>query len=55
MWPSPRPQIRLDPAEHSAFRWLPRAEASRLASSYTNRFAIERFVPDDSEDDDAGS
>jgi dATP pyrophosphohydrolase len=45
MYPRLRPEIRLDPAEHSAFCWLPRAEAWHLARSYTNRFAIERFVP----------
>lgn len=55
MYPGPRPEIRLDPAEHSAFRWLPRAEAWRLARSYTNRFAIERFVPSSSKGDDAGT
>jgi len=54
MWPGSRPEIRLNPAEHSAFLWLPRTDAWRLASSYTNRFAIERFVPA-AEDDAAGA
>jgi len=37
---------RLNPAEHGAFRWLPRAEALRRVSSWSNREAIERLVPD---------
>ena len=36
--------IRLNPAEHQAFAWLPRAEALRRASSWTNRAAIERLT-----------
>ncbi len=32
--------IRLDPAEHLEYRWLPRERAARLASSWTNRDAI---------------
>lgn len=32
--------IRLDPAEHSAWRWLPLARAIRLAWSWTNREAM---------------
>ena len=41
--PKPRPP-RLNPAEHSAYRWLPKAEAIALASSWTNRDAIRRLV-----------
>ncbi|MEJ2644891.1 MAG: dihydroneopterin triphosphate diphosphatase [Gammaproteobacteria bacterium] len=40
-----RPAIRLSPREHSDLRWLPRAAAARLASSYTNREAILQCVP----------
>lgn len=36
--------IRLDPDEHSEYRWLPRDEAVKLASSATDRDAIARFV-----------
>lgn len=43
--PERRP-VTIDPAEHRRFRWASRATALRLASSYTNRDAIERFVPD---------
>jgi 8-oxo-dGTP pyrophosphatase MutT (NUDIX family) len=39
-----RGPVRLNPAEHSAYRWLPRAEAARRASSYTNRDAILQFA-----------
>lgn len=37
---SARPAIRLDPAEHRECRWLDRASAAALATSYTNRDAI---------------
>jgi dATP pyrophosphohydrolase len=37
--------IRLDPREHMAYRWLPHAEAAALASSSTNREAILDYVP----------
>lgn len=37
--------VRLNPAEHRAVRWLGRAEAVRLASSWTNRIAIGAYVP----------
>lgn len=40
----PQPQaIRLNPAEHLEFRWLPLAEAVALASSYTNRDALRQL------------
>lgn len=42
--PARRP-VRLNPAEHCAVRWLGRAEAVRLASSWTNRIAIGAYVP----------
>jgi len=41
--------IRLDPAEHLEFRWLPKQEAARLATSHTNRDAILAWVPDPEE------
>jgi dihydroneopterin triphosphate diphosphatase len=37
--------VRLNPHEHCAYRWLPRAAAARLATSWTNREALLRFVP----------
>ena len=37
-------EIRINPAEHSAYRWLPRDEAAALASSSTNKDAILEFV-----------
>jgi dATP pyrophosphohydrolase len=40
-----RPAVTLNPQEHSSYRWLPRAEAAGLASSWTNRDALLRFVP----------
>lgn len=40
-----RPEIRLNPKEHRAYRWLPRATAAAQASSRTNRDAILAFVP----------
>ncbi len=36
--------IRLDPSEHLEYRWLPREEAARLASSHTDREAILKLV-----------
>jgi len=36
--------IRLDPAEHVEYRWLPREEAARLSSSHTDREAILKLV-----------
>ncbi|HEB97661.1 MAG TPA: dihydroneopterin triphosphate diphosphatase [Sedimenticola thiotaurini] len=35
--------IRLNPDEHREYRWLPRQRAARLASSWTNREAIQRL------------
>ena len=37
--------VRMDPAEHVRFAWLPRAEALERATSHTNRAAIERVPP----------
>lgn len=39
-WP-----IRLNPQEHSEYLWLSRQEAAAKATSWTNREAIQRFVP----------
>lgn len=41
-----RPEIRLNPDEHRAYCWLPRAAAAVQASSRTNRDAILEHVPD---------
>jgi dATP pyrophosphohydrolase len=39
-----RPQrIRIHPAEHRAWRWLPAAQAARRASSWTNRRLIREI------------
>lgn len=38
--------VRMDPAEHVRFAWLPRAEALERATSHTNRAAIERTLPE---------
>jgi dATP pyrophosphohydrolase len=38
--------IRLNPREHSEYLWLPRELAAARVSSYTNREAILRLVPD---------
>jgi dihydroneopterin triphosphate diphosphatase len=40
-----RPEVRLDPREHAACCWLPKQEAARRASSWTNRDAILAHVP----------
>jgi len=40
-----RPDIRLNPKEHRACRWMRKAEAARCASSRTNRDAILAYVP----------
>jgi dATP pyrophosphohydrolase len=37
-----RAGIRLNPAEHLRYSWLPRAAALALATSHTDRAAIER-------------
>jgi len=42
-----RPAVTLNPQEHGSYRWLPREEAAGLASSWTNRDALLRFVPGD--------
>lgn len=38
--------IKFNPREHSEFRWVTRAEAIDMATSYTNSEAIARWVPD---------
>jgi dATP pyrophosphohydrolase len=38
--------VTLDRKEHEIFIWLSRQEALRRVSSYTNREAIERWVPE---------
>jgi dATP pyrophosphohydrolase len=40
-----RAVVTLNPREHGSYRWLPREEAAALASSWTNRDALLRFVP----------
>ena len=40
-----RQAVVLHLSEHRQYRWLPRARALALASSRTNRAAIEAFVP----------
>jgi dATP pyrophosphohydrolase len=35
--------ITLSPTEHTAYRWLPLGDAIALASSWTNRAALERL------------
>ncbi len=42
--PARRP-VRLHSREHVAYRWLDRAQAAALASSWTNRIAILAFAP----------
>lgn len=37
--------IRLNPAEHLEYRWLPARQALNLASSWTNRDAIRALAP----------
>lgn len=36
--------VTLDPREHTEYRWLPAAEAVALATSYTDRAAIEALL-----------
>jgi dATP pyrophosphohydrolase len=43
---SGQPAITLDEGEHTAYRWLTREAAARLAGSRTNRAAILTQVPD---------
>lgn len=38
--------VVLDPEEHSEYRWVDKAVALALASSYTNRDAIRDYVPE---------
>ncbi len=40
-----RPEVCLNPQEHQSYRWLQRAAAAELASSWTNRDAIINHVP----------
>ena len=40
-----RLDIQLNPAEHTEFLWLPRAQAIEKVTSYTNRDAILQFIP----------
>ena len=35
--------VQLDPAEHSAYCWLPQAQAVNRVSSWTNRQALEQL------------
>lgn len=39
-----RPEIQLDGREHTEYRWLSAADAIALASSSSNRAAIERLL-----------
>ena len=41
-----RAAIRLNPAEHSEYQWLPKQEAAARATSWTNRDAILELVTD---------
>lgn len=36
--------VRLNPREHSAYRWFEAAEAAALTGSWTNRAAIEHLA-----------
>lgn len=40
-----RQPVRLNPAEHSEFQWLPWRAAAAKAASYTNQEAIMEYVP----------
>ena len=42
--------VRVNPDEHLEYRWLPREEAAKLASSATDRDAILKLVPGGSEE-----
>lgn len=42
-----RVEVRPNPSEHAAARWLPRAFAARRVGSWSNREAILRWVPDE--------
>ena len=39
-------RVRLCPAEHDAFAWLPRVAAAQQVFSYTNRAAVLALVPE---------
>jgi dATP pyrophosphohydrolase len=41
-----RCEISLDKAEHDTFKWFNRKEAIARVSSYSNRDAIEKWVPE---------
>lgn len=43
---SDRRPVRIDPREHAAYTWLPRADAADKVWSWTNREAILDCVPD---------
>ena len=43
-----RVPVRLNPNEHSEYCWLPRREAAERMTSWTNREAVLRFVPEGS-------
>jgi dATP pyrophosphohydrolase len=39
-------EIELDTTEHDAYLWLPKFDAAAQVQSYTNRDAIEQWVPE---------
>jgi dihydroneopterin triphosphate diphosphatase len=41
-----RVEVRVNPSEHAAVGWLPRALAARRVGSWSNRDAILRWAPD---------
>lgn len=43
-----RVPVRVNPAEHDAFAWLPAAEAAEKTASWTNREAILRLIAEKS-------
>lgn len=49
-----RTPIRLDPAEHREYVWLPYAAAMQQVSSWTNRAAIEELMTGEGSDHGAG-
>ena len=38
--------VQLNPAEHTDYLWLPREQAIEKVTSYTNRDAILKFIPE---------
>ena len=42
--PSKPNKITINPREHLEYRWLPAAPAYDLASSATNKYAIDKFI-----------